>query len=81
VTNITDKQLNFGRNPEKTLSDQGLRAHCDLRNDRFGLKIRVITPGWVLYMLVNAGKMVEFGQFSMCIRDTSGISPLKLGKY
>jgi len=43
ILNITDKQLDFCKNLEKTLSDQGFRAQTDLRNEKIGLKIREAT--------------------------------------
>lgn len=76
IMNITDKQQSFCQDLEKTLSDQGLRAHCDLRNEKIGLKIREATLGRVPYMLVIGDKEIESGQFSVRTRDASAIGPM-----
>lgn len=78
IMNITDKQQQFCRDLEKALSDQGLRAHCDLRNEKIGLKIREATLGRVPYMLVIGDKEIESGLFSVRTRDASEIGPMDL---
>lgn len=78
IMNITDKQQDFCKKLEKTLTDQGLRAQCDLRNEKIGLKIREATLGRVPYMLVIGDKEIESGQFSVRTRDASEKGPMDL---
>ncbi len=78
IINITDKQQDYCKNLEKTLSDQGLRAHSDLRNEKIGLKIREATLGRVPYMLVIGDKEIESGKVSVRTRDASELGPMDL---
>ena len=78
IINITDKQQDFCKNLEKTLSDQGFRAHSDLRNEKIGLKIREATLGRVPYMLVIGDKEIESGKVSVRTRDAAELGPMDL---
>jgi len=78
ILNITDKQLDFCKNLEKTLSDQGFRAQTDLRNEKIGLKIREATLDRVPYMLVIGDKEIESGMVSVRTRDAKELGPMDL---
>ena len=78
IINITDKQLDFCQNLEKTLRDQGFRAHTDLRNEKIGLKIREATLERVPYMLVIGDKEIESGKVSVRTRDAKELGPMDL---
>ncbi len=78
IINITDKQQDFCKNLEKTLADQGFRAHSDLRNEKIGLKIREATLGRVPYMIVIGDKEIESGKVSVRTRDAAELGPMDL---
>lgn len=78
IINITDKQQDFCKNLENTLSDQGFRVHSDLRNEKIGLKIREATLGRVPYMLVIGDKEIESGKVSVRTRDAAELGPMDL---
>ncbi len=81
IINITDKQLDFCQKMEKTLSDQGFRAHTDLRNEKIGLKIREATLDRVPYMLVVGDKEIESGKVSVRTRDAKELGPMDLDTF
>ncbi len=78
IINITDKQLDFCKDLEKSLTDQGFRAHTDLRNEKIGLKIREATLNRVPYMLVIGDKEIESGRISVRTRDAKELGPMDL---
>ena len=81
IINITDKQLDFCRKLEKTLTDQGFRAHTDLRNEKIGLKIREATLARVPYMLVIGDKEIESGKVSVRTRDAKELGQMDLDTF
>ncbi len=76
IINITDKQLDFCQKLEKSLTDQGFRAHTDLRNEKIGLKIREATLDRVPYMLVIGDKEIESGKVSVRTRDAKELGQM-----
>ncbi|WBA80358.1 threonine--tRNA ligase [Endozoicomonas sp. GU-1] len=59
ILNITDRQADYARKLEKNLSEQGIRAKADLRNEKIGFKIREHTLMKVPYLLVIGDKEME----------------------
>ncbi|OED40034.1 threonine--tRNA ligase [Chromatiales bacterium (ex Bugula neritina AB1)] len=78
ILNITNKQQEFCKKLEKTLSDQGFRVHCDLRNEKIGLKIREATLGRVPYMLVIGDKETHSGKVAVRTRDAKELGPMDI---
>ncbi len=78
ILNITDKQQDFCKKLEKSLTDQGFRAHCDLRNEKIGLKIREATLGRVPYMLVIGDKEIDSGKLAVRTRDAKELGPMDI---
>lgn len=70
IMNITDKQADFVQNVAKSLEDQGIRAHVDLRNEKIGFKIREHTLQRIPYLLVVGDREVE--NESVAVRTRSG---------
>ncbi len=58
ILNITDRQIEFGREIEVFLRNQGVRANLDLRNEKIGFKIREHTLAHVPYLLVIGDREV-----------------------
>lgn len=70
IINVTDKQSDFVQKIVKKLSNFGIRAKADLRNEKIGFKIREHTLRRVPYMLICGDKEVESNQVS--VRTRSG---------
>jgi len=70
VMNITDKQAPYVEKIQKMLKNQGIRAICDLRNEKVGFKIREHTLQRVPYMVVVGDREVE--EESVAVRSLGG---------
>lgn len=70
VLNITDAQAEYAEKVVKTLTEAGLRASTDLRNEKIGFKIREHTVQRVPYLLVVGDKERESD--SVTVRSRSG---------
>jgi threonyl-tRNA synthetase len=70
VMNITDKQAPYVEKVQKMLKNQGIRAICDLRNEKVGFKIREHTLQRVPYMVVVGDREVE--EESVAVRSLGG---------
>lgn len=65
VMNITDSQADYARDLVTKLSDLGIRARFDLRNEKIGYKIREHTLAKVPYILVTGDREVQQQQVSV----------------
>ncbi|MGP1924676.1 MAG: threonine--tRNA ligase [Arsenophonus sp. NEOnobi-MAG3] len=65
IINITDAQANFVQKVVEKLSNYGIRAKADLRNEKIGFKIRKHTLRCVPYMLVCGDKEIALNQVSV----------------
>ncbi|MBO9481167.1 threonine--tRNA ligase [Salinisphaera sp. G21_0] len=70
ILNITDRQADYARKLEKNLSEQGIRAKADLRNEKIGFKIREHTLMKVPYLLVIGDKEMEAN--TVAVRTRTG---------
>jgi len=70
VMSITDKQADFAEQATEFLKNQGVRAECDLRNEKVGYKIREHTLARVPYLLVAGDR--EVVSRSLAVRTRSG---------
>ena len=70
VMNITDKQAQYAEEISNNLSKQGFRAHCDLRNEKIGFKIREHTLQRIPYLLVVGDREVE--KATVSVRSRAG---------
>jgi threonyl-tRNA synthetase len=71
ILNITDNQAEYSQKVAETLKNNGFRAHCDLRNEKIGFKIREHTLQRIPYLLVVGNKEVEDN--TVAVRTRSGI--------
>lgn len=71
VMNITDGQADYVNQVVKAISDAGLRAKADLRNEKIGFKIREHTLRHVPYLLVCGDKEME--QSTVAVRTRKGV--------
>ncbi len=70
VLNITDRQAEYAVQIEKSLTENGLRALADLRNEKIGYKIREHTLQKVPYMLVVGDRELETN--TVAVRERGG---------
>lgn len=81
VMNITDKQADYVQKIAKTLENKGIRAVCDLRNEKIGFKIREHTIQKVPYLLVIGDKEVEEGTVAVRTRRGQDLGSLSLDAF
>ncbi|MCK3657321.1 threonine--tRNA ligase [Pasteurellaceae bacterium Pebbles2] len=81
VMNITDSQADYVKNVTKLLSDAGLRAKADLRNEKVGFKIREHTLRRVPYMLVCGDKEIAEGKIAVRTRKGADLGTFKVEEF
>ncbi|HQN50549.1 MAG TPA: threonine--tRNA ligase, partial [Phenylobacterium sp.] len=78
VLNITDRQAPWAREVASALTDKGLRAELDLRNEKIGFKIREHTLQRVPYLLVIGDREVETRTLAVRTRQGQDLGTLSL---
>ncbi|MFT5258528.1 MAG: threonyl-tRNA synthetase [Saprospiraceae bacterium] len=78
VLTITDNQADYAQKVTEKLKNSGLRAICDLRNEKIGFKIREHTLGRIPYLVVVGNNEVENDQVSVRSRDGSDLGTMSL---
>jgi threonyl-tRNA synthetase len=70
ILNITDRQADFAKQVQETLTNQGVRAEVDLRNEKIGFKIREHTLQRVPYLVVVGDR--EAQNHAVAVRTRGG---------
>jgi threonyl-tRNA synthetase len=70
ILNITSQQVDYARQVEKYLAQQGFRIKADLRNEKIGFKIREHTLQRVPYLLVVGDR--EVAANTVAVRTRGG---------
>jgi threonyl-tRNA synthetase len=78
ILNITDRQAEYVREVEKSLTQMGLRVDSDLRNEKIGYKIREHTLSRVPYLLVVGDREMESGTLAVRTRTGEDLGGLAL---
>lgn len=81
ILNITDKQAEYSQKVLNSLQNKGLRAICDLRNEKIGFKIREHTLQRVPYLLVIGNKEVANEQVSVRTREGEDIGVMSVDEF
>lgn len=81
VLNITDSQADYVQSVVKKLSDAGLRAKADLRNEKIGFKIREHTLKRVPYMLVCGDKEIAEGKIAVRTRKGQDLGSINVDEF
>jgi threonyl-tRNA synthetase len=81
VLNITDAQAEYARNVAKTLQDQGLRAHLDLRNEKITYKIREHSMQKLPYLIVIGDKEMAAGAVAVRARGGQDLGAMPLEAF
>ena len=79
VLNIAEAQADYARDVVKTLQKQGVRAECDLRNEKINYKIREHSLQKVPFLLVVGDKEKASGAVAVRARGNQdlGVIPLE----
>ncbi|WP_263080291.1 threonine--tRNA ligase [Endozoicomonas sp. Mp262] len=79
ILNITDRQSDYARELQNTLSESGFRVNADLRNEKIGFKIREHTLMKVPYLLVIGDKEMENRTVAVRTRigEDLGVMPIE----
>jgi len=59
ILTVTDRNIPYAGELLKTLSDAGVRARADLRNEKLGLKVREAQLQKIPYMVIVGDKECE----------------------
>ena len=76
VLNITDAQADYAREMTARLQAAGVRARCDLRNEKVSFKIREHTLAHVPYLLVTGDREQKNGTVTVRARDGTDLGPM-----
>ena len=81
VLTITEAQADYAREVVKTLQKQGLRASCDLRNEKINYKIREHSLQKVPYILVVGDKEKANGAVAVRARGNQDLGVMPLADF
>lgn len=81
IVNITDKQAEYVKKVQKTLTNSGFRAISDLRNEKIGFKIREHTIQRIPYLLVVGDKEVENEKVAVRTRAGEDLGVMSLDEF
>ncbi len=81
VMNITDNQADACQKVTRLLSDHGIRAINDLRNEKIGFKIRERTLERIPYMLVLGDREVEEGTVNVRTRGGKNLGTMPIETF
>ncbi|RXK34204.1 threonine--tRNA ligase [Arsenophonus endosymbiont of Bemisia tabaci Asia II 3] len=81
IINITDAPADFVQKIVEKLSNFGIRAKADLRNEKIGFKIREHALRRVPYMLVCGDKEVESDQVSVRTRNGKDLGTFDVTEF
>jgi threonyl-tRNA synthetase len=77
VMNITGDQGPYVRNIYNAMIDEGIRAECDVRNEKLGLKIRESVVKKFPYMVIAGKNEMENNSITVRLRDGGELKDIK----
>ena len=81
VLTITDSQASYAREVAKTLQNQGLRVHLDLRNEKITYKIREHSMQKLPYILVVGDKEMAAGTVAVRARGNKDLGAMPIDVF
>ena len=81
ILNITDSQADYAKSVAKTLQNQGLRVHLDLRNEKITYKIREHSMQKLPYLLVIGDKEMAAGAVAVRARGGLDLGAMSLDAF
>ena len=81
ILNITDSQADYAREVAKTLQNQGLRVHLDLRNEKITYKIREQSLQKLPFILVVGDKERDAKTVAVRARGNKDLGVMSLEAF
>jgi len=81
VISITERQTEYAKKIEESLSNKGFRVVSDLRNETIGLKIREHTMQHVPYQLIIGAREVEDNNIAVRTRSGDDLGGMDLDTF
>ncbi|GAB4187825.1 MAG: threonine--tRNA ligase [Wenzhouxiangellaceae bacterium] len=81
LLNITDKQAPVLKEMAQSLTAQGFRVECDLRNEKIGYKIRQHTMQKVPYLLIVGDREAASGEVAVRLRGGEDLGSMPLADF
>ncbi|MDD5557708.1 MAG: threonine--tRNA ligase [bacterium] len=81
VIPVSEKHLSYAEGVHAALREHGIRAECDRRNEKMGLKIREAQVRKVPYMLVVGGREEEAGTVAVRSRARGDLGARSLAEF
>lgn len=81
ILNITDNQVDFCKEVEKTLTEMDYRVATDLRNEKIGFKIREHTLQKTPYLLVIGDREVESHTVAVRTREGKDLGIMTIAEF
>ena len=78
---ISDKYIDYAKQVEASLKQEGLRCEIDERAEKIGYKIREAREDRVPYILVVGEKEAESGSVAVRKRDEGDVGSMELEKF
>ena len=78
---ITDRNIDYAREVERTLKAAGIRTQLDLGDARMNAKIRDAQLQKIPYMLVIGDKEQEAGQVAVRLRNNQNLGPMPVADF
>lgn len=76
ILTITDRNIPYGEDLLKILSDTGVRAEKDFRNQKLSFKVREAQTKKIPYMVIIGDKEMETGNVTVRLRDGHNLPPM-----
>ncbi len=76
ILTITDRNIPYGEDLLKTLSEAGVRVDKDFRNEKLGFKVREAQTKKIPYMVIIGDKEMEAGKVTIRLRDGRNLPPM-----
>lgn len=81
IMNITDNQEPYVKNIYNAMIDEGIRAECDVRNEKLGLKIRESVVKKIPYMVIAGKNEMENNSITVRLRDGGELKDIKVTDF
>ena len=81
VLSLTDRTADIAKETADKLNEVGLRAECDLRNEKIGYKIREAQLEKIPYMLIIGDKDVENNVVSVRSRKEGDLGTMSYEQF
>ena len=78
---LTDRTADIAKETADKLNEAGLRAECDLRNEKIGYKIREAQLEKIPYMLIIGDKDVENNVVSVRSRKEGDLGTMSYEQF